>query len=300
MGPVAAAVLLRPTGARRGPRPARSGGQPPQRRRRGGAPAHRGRGVRRGGERPGVARVPGSHCSQRGDVRPSPAPSTCTSPTACTGASTWSVVRAGRQVRCCCGPVGWSRVRRWPGPTAGRARGARPGPGARPADRRARRRRHLRRCRRLRPGSDLRGSTGAAEIVRRWQSGRRVGVSGAGAATPWRFWLVGDPTVSRTGRAAARTRAGHQASLAADTGGCLRADATSSTTCTWRGLIAQSTDLGALRGPPRARPGHPATAASTRPHPACTSATWSRLLTAAAVPARRAPAARPWSAARPA
>jgi DNA-3-methyladenine glycosylase len=28
-------------------------------------------------------------------------------------------------------------------------------------------------------------------------SGPRVGVAGAGAATPWRFWLEGDPTVSR-------------------------------------------------------------------------------------------------------
>ena len=27
-------------------------------------------------------------------------------------------------------------------------------------------------------------------------TGPRVGVGGAGAATPWRFWLAGDPTVS--------------------------------------------------------------------------------------------------------
>ena len=36
-------------------------------------------------------------------------------------------------------------------------------------------------------------------------TGPRVGVAGAGAATPWRFWLPGEPTVS-TYRAAARRR----------------------------------------------------------------------------------------------
>ncbi len=36
-------------------------------------------------------------------------------------------------------------------------------------------------------------------------SGPRVGVAGAGSATPWRFWLPGEPTVSAY-RAAARRR----------------------------------------------------------------------------------------------
>ena len=38
--------------------------------------------------------------------------------------------------------------------------------------------------------------------------GPRVGVGGAGAGTPWRFWLVGDPTVSAYRAHTARARAG--------------------------------------------------------------------------------------------
>ena len=38
------------------------------------------------------------------------------------------------------------------------------------------------------------------------RTGPRVGVGGAGAATPWRFWLAGDPTVSTYRPAAVRRR----------------------------------------------------------------------------------------------
>lgn len=48
---------------------------------------------------------------------------------------------------------------------------------------------------RLEPG----GPSASAEVL----AGPRVGVSGDGAATPWRFWLSGEPTVS-TYRAAVR------------------------------------------------------------------------------------------------
>lgn len=45
-----------------------------------------------------------------------------------------------------------------------------------------------------------------AAPVSNWSSGPRVGVAGAGAPRPWRFWVAGEPTVStyRAGRAAAR------------------------------------------------------------------------------------------------
>ncbi len=40
------------------------------------------------------------------------------------------------------------------------------------------------------------------------RSGPRVGVAGAGAVTPWRFWLAGDPTVSVYRPGVRRPRAG--------------------------------------------------------------------------------------------
>jgi DNA-3-methyladenine glycosylase len=43
------------------------------------------------------------------------------------------------------------------------------------------------------------------EVVR---TGPRVGVAGDGAATPWRFWIDGDPAVSTYRPAVARSRAG--------------------------------------------------------------------------------------------
>jgi DNA-3-methyladenine glycosylase len=46
------------------------------------------------------------------------------------------------------------------------------------------------------------------------RTGPRVGVSGAGAPTPWRFWVDGDPTVSAYRRAVTR-----RASAAATDGG---------------------------------------------------------------------------------
>jgi DNA-3-methyladenine glycosylase len=49
----------------------------------------------------------------------------------------------------------------------------------------------------LDPGGTVRLSTSASPArPARISSGPRTGVSGAGAPTPWRFWLEGDPTVS--------------------------------------------------------------------------------------------------------
>jgi DNA-3-methyladenine glycosylase len=53
---------------------------------------------------------------------------------------------------------------------------------------------------RLLPGERV----GAAHV----RSGPRVGVAGAGAPTPWRFWVDGEPTVSAYRPAVARTRRG--------------------------------------------------------------------------------------------
>jgi DNA-3-methyladenine glycosylase len=47
------------------------------------------------------------------------------------------------------------------------------------------------------------GERAAAGDVR---SGPRVGVAGAGAPTPWRFWLAGEPTVSTYRPAVSRRR----------------------------------------------------------------------------------------------
>ena len=58
----------------------------------------------------------------------------------------------------------------------------------------------------LDPSSRLRllpGEPVAASLVR---VGPRVGVAGAGAATPWRFWVDGDPTVSTYRPAVRRVR----------------------------------------------------------------------------------------------
>ncbi len=57
------------------------------------------------------------------------------------------------------------------------------------------------------PASPLRVRTGepSGGVVR---TGPRVGVSGAGAAAPWRFWLDGEPTVSPYRAAVARRRSG--------------------------------------------------------------------------------------------
>ena len=46
-------------------------------------------------------------------------------------------------------------------------------------------------------GSDLRVFDGGSRDRPTVAVGRRVGVSGEGAATPWRYWVVDDPTVSR-------------------------------------------------------------------------------------------------------
>ena len=48
----------------------------------------------------------------------------------------------------------------------------------------------------LAPRSPLHLLEGSRSDLARVASGPRVGVGGAGAATPWRFWLPGDPTVS--------------------------------------------------------------------------------------------------------
>ena len=48
----------------------------------------------------------------------------------------------------------------------------------------------------LDPSAPLTLSPGAAVDPGRIRTGPRVGVAGAGAPTPWRFWLDGEPTVS--------------------------------------------------------------------------------------------------------
>jgi len=56
-------------------------------------------------------------------------------------------------------------------------------------------------------GSPLRVLPGPAVPAARVRTGPRTGVSGAGAATPWRFHLHGEPTVSPFRPAGARSRA---------------------------------------------------------------------------------------------
>ena len=48
----------------------------------------------------------------------------------------------------------------------------------------------------LDPSSPVRLSSGSTVDPGRIRTGPRVGVGGAGAATPWRFWLADEPTVS--------------------------------------------------------------------------------------------------------
>lgn len=62
-------------------------------------------------------------------------------------------------------------------------------------------------------GADLLDPTGAVRLLpgepptpATVRSGPRVGVAGAGAATPWRFWLAGEPTVSAYRPASPRSR----------------------------------------------------------------------------------------------
>ncbi len=59
----------------------------------------------------------------------------------------------------------------------------------------------------LDPASPLRLVPGAPVDPAVVRTGPRVGVSGAGAPTPWRFWVDGEPTVSQYRPAVARRRA---------------------------------------------------------------------------------------------
>ena len=58
----------------------------------------------------------------------------------------------------------------------------------------------------LHPGSRVRLLAGAPVDPARVRTGPRVGVGGAGATTPWRFWLDGEPTMSAYRPAVPRTR----------------------------------------------------------------------------------------------
>jgi DNA-3-methyladenine glycosylase len=58
----------------------------------------------------------------------------------------------------------------------------------------------------LDPSSPLRLLPGAPADPSRVRTGPRVGVAGAGAPLPWRFWLDGEPTVSPYRPAAPRRR----------------------------------------------------------------------------------------------
>lgn len=62
-------------------------------------------------------------------------------------------------------------------------------------------------------GADLLDPTGAVRLLpgepptpAAVRCGPRVGVAGAGAVTPWRFWLAGEPTVSAYRPASPRSR----------------------------------------------------------------------------------------------
>ena len=59
----------------------------------------------------------------------------------------------------------------------------------------------------LDPGSALRLLPGTPVESSSLRTGPRVGVAGAGAPTPWRFWLDGEPTVSPYRPAVRRVRA---------------------------------------------------------------------------------------------
>jgi DNA-3-methyladenine glycosylase len=58
----------------------------------------------------------------------------------------------------------------------------------------------------LDPQSPVRLTPGDPVPAHRIRTGPRVGVAGAGAATPWRFWVDGDPAVSTYRPAVARAR----------------------------------------------------------------------------------------------
>jgi DNA-3-methyladenine glycosylase len=58
----------------------------------------------------------------------------------------------------------------------------------------------------LDPSSLVRLTSGEPVAPTRISTGPRVGVGGAGAATPWRFWLTDEPTVSVYRPAVARRR----------------------------------------------------------------------------------------------
>jgi DNA-3-methyladenine glycosylase len=58
----------------------------------------------------------------------------------------------------------------------------------------------------LDPTAPLRLAAGEPVDRQRVRTGPRVGVSGDGAAAPWRFWLDGEPTVSPYRAAVARRR----------------------------------------------------------------------------------------------
>ena len=60
----------------------------------------------------------------------------------------------------------------------------------------------------LDPASSVRLTPGPPYDVTLLRTGPRVGVSGAGAITPWRFWLDGEPTVSAYRAAVVRRRSG--------------------------------------------------------------------------------------------
>jgi DNA-3-methyladenine glycosylase len=55
-------------------------------------------------------------------------------------------------------------------------------------------------------GSCVRVGPAAPAVGDDVRSGPRVGVAGAGAGHPWRFWLDGEPTVSAYRPAVARRR----------------------------------------------------------------------------------------------
>lgn len=59
----------------------------------------------------------------------------------------------------------------------------------------------------LDPRSPLRLELGERVDPARVRTGPRVGVAGAGAPTPWRYWLEGEPTVSAYRPAVTRRRA---------------------------------------------------------------------------------------------
>ncbi len=58
----------------------------------------------------------------------------------------------------------------------------------------------------LDPASPVRLAAGEPVDPGRVRTGPRVGVAGAGAPTPWRFWLADEPTVSPYRAAVRRTR----------------------------------------------------------------------------------------------